>query len=98
MAQCQIHLGDGKTFNGADDPLKLIAQGSIPVISVDDKEGCKECAWRYRCTGGCPLETYRATGRFDVQSPHCNIYTALFPEALRLEGLRLMKVEGYLMS
>jgi uncharacterized protein len=96
VAQCQMHLGDGKTLNGADDPLKLITQGSIPVISVDDKEGCKECAWRYRCTGGCPLETYRATGRFDVQSPHCHLYTTLFPEAMRLEGLRLMKLGGYL--
>lgn len=96
VAQCQMHLGDGKMFNGADDPLKLVAQGSIPVISVDDKKGCKECAWRYRCTGGCPLETYRATGRFDVQSPHCHIYTTLFPEALRLEGLRLLKMAGYL--
>jgi len=96
VAQCQMHLGDGKTFNRADDPLKLVTQGSIPVISVDDKEGCKECIWRYRCTGGCPLETFRATGRFDVQSPHCNIYRTLFPEALRLEGLRLMKLGGYL--
>lgn len=96
VAQCQMHLGDGKTLNGADDPLKLLAHGSIPVISVDDKEGCKECAWRYRCAGGCPLETYRATRRFDVQSPHCHIYTTLFPEALRLEGLRLMKIKGYL--
>ncbi|GIK43239.1 MAG: hypothetical protein BroJett011_70720 [Chloroflexota bacterium] len=96
VAQCQMHLGEGKPLNGAHDPLKLVAHGSIPVISVDDKEGCKECAWRYRCTGGCPLETYRATGRFDVQSPHCTIYTELFPVALRLEGLRLLKLEGLL--
>lgn len=96
VAQCQMHLGHSKTFNEADDPLRLIAQGTIPVIRVDDKEGCRECTWRYRCTGGCPLETYRAMGRFDVQSPHCNIYQALFPEALRLEGLRLMKLKGYL--
>jgi uncharacterized protein len=96
VAQCQMHLDDSKTFNDADDPLKLIAQGSIPMISVDDKEGCKECAWRYRCTGGCPLETYRATGRFDIQSPHCRIYTTLFPKTLRLEGLRLLKIGGYL--
>lgn len=98
VAQCQMHLNYGKTVNDAEDPLKLVAQGSILAVGVDDKEGCKECIWRYRCTGGCPLETYRATGRFNVQSPHCNIYTTLFPEALRLEGLRLMKIGGYLMS
>ncbi|MBE7551039.1 MAG: SPASM domain-containing protein [Anaerolineales bacterium] len=96
VAQCQMHLGEGKPLNGAHDPLELVAHGSIPVISVDDKEGCRECAWRYRCAGGCPLETYRAAGRFDVQSPHCSIYRALFPEALKLEGLRLMRLEGYL--
>jgi len=96
VAQCQMHLEDGKAIKKVDDTINLVKQGFIPVISVDDKEGCRTCTWRYRCTGGCPLETYRATGRFDVQSPHCNIYSTLFPEALRLEGLRLMKLEGYL--
>lgn len=96
VAQCQMHLGEGKIFTGADDPLRLVSQGAIPVVSVDHKEGCRTCVWRYRCAGGCPLETYRATGRFEVQSPHCHIYTSLFPEALRLEGLRLLKIEGYI--
>ena len=91
-----MHLEQGVAFRNADDALKLVAGGPIRTVSVDDKEGCRDCVWRYRCAGGCPLETYRATGRFDVKSPHCNIYTTLFPEALRLEGLRLMKVEGYL--
>jgi uncharacterized protein len=94
VTQCQMHLGAGKPIADAEDVLKIVAHGTIPTINVDDKVGCRECVWRYRCTGGCPLETYRVTGRFDVQSPHCNIYTTLFPEALRLEGLRLMKVEG----
>jgi hypothetical protein len=40
------------------------------------------------------LTTYRATGRYDVKSPNCNIYKALFPEALRLEGLRLLKYQN----
>ncbi len=96
VAQCQMHLENGASITDKDDALQIVAQGLIPAINVDDKEGCRDCIWRYRCAGGCPLETYRATGRFDVQSPHCNIYTTLFPEALRLEGLRLMKVEGYL--
>jgi uncharacterized protein len=95
-AQCQMHQGNGTTISQTDDALGLVAQGDIPVIGVDEKEGCRKCIWRYRCAGGCPLETYRATGRFDVQSPHCNIYTTLLPDALRLEGLRLMKTEGCL--
>jgi uncharacterized protein len=62
-------------------------------VAVEEKEGCRTCDWRYWCTGGCPLLTYRATGRSDIKSPNCNIYKALFPEALRLEALRLLKYE-----
>jgi len=77
------------------DLLSAVAGGPILNLAVDDKEGCRERAFRYRCSGGCPLETYRATGRWDVQSPHCGIYRALFPAALRLEGLRLLKTAGH---
>jgi uncharacterized protein len=31
------------------------------------------------------------TGRNDVQSPYCNVYKQLYPEAIRLEGLRVLK-------
>jgi uncharacterized protein len=66
-------------------------KAGVQNLSVDEKEGCKDCQWKYWCTGGCPLETYRATGRYDVKSPNCNIYKTIFPEILRLEGLRLIK-------
>ncbi|CAG1013870.1 hypothetical protein ANAEL_04827 [Anaerolineales bacterium] len=76
-----------------DDPLAVLRadQTGVQNISIEEKEGCKTCEWKYWCAGGCPLETYRVTGRYDVKSPNCNIYKALFPEALRLEGLRLLK-------
>jgi hypothetical protein len=38
-----------------------------------------------------PVATFRATGRYDIKSPNCRIYKAIHPEALRLEGLRLLK-------
>ena len=63
------------------------------LYSVDEKEGCRDCQWRYWCTGGCPLQTFRATGRYDLKSPNCSIYQAIFPEVLRLEGLRLLKYQ-----
>ena len=77
----------------ADDPLTLLHadEAGIQNISVDEKEGCQDCRWKYWCTGGCPLATYRATGHYDVKSPYCNIYKTLYPEAVRLEGLRLLK-------
>jgi len=37
------------------------------------------------------LLTYKATGRYDVKSPYCRVYKAIYPELLKLEGLRLLK-------
>lgn len=66
-------------------------QEGIQNLVVDDKEECRNCQWKYWCAGGCPLETYRMTSRYDVKSPRCHIYKALYPQVLRLEGLRLLK-------
>lgn len=95
ISQCQMHVNQpvGDRFT-ADTVLSDLAQGMIQNLPVDEKTGCQTCPYRYRCTGGCPLETYQATGRWDVKSPHCNIYRTLYPEVLRLEGLRLLKVNG----
>lgn len=97
LSQCQMHQ-DYALADLTDDPevLPLIASGPIQNISVNKKHKCQQCTFRYQCTGGCPLETYRATGRWDLQSPNCNIYQTLYPQALRLEGLRLMKIHHYL--
>ncbi|MCF4966655.1 radical SAM/SPASM domain-containing protein [Nostoc sp. CMAA1605] len=93
IAKCQMQLH--KTISSVDnpDPLSVIRQDKIGIqnLSVEEKEGCRTCEWKYWCTGGCPLATFKATGRYDIQSPNCNIYKALYPEAVRLEGLRLIK-------
>lgn len=93
VSKCQMHIGQAISAVHADDPLSLIRgdRAGIQNISVDDKEGCRSCEWKYWCAGGCPLVTYRATGRYDVKSPNCNLYKRLYPEAIRLEGLRLLK-------
>ena len=78
----------------SDDPLQPDPGGQVvgPLTSSsDEKEGCRACTWRYSCSGGCTIATFRATGRYDVKSPNCNIYKAIYPAALRLEGLRLLK-------
>lgn len=96
LAQCQMHL-DAPVSEALDDNLlHLTASGPIHNLPVDEKEGCRDCTYRYRCTGGCALETFRATGRWDIRSPHCHIYKTLYPQAMRLEGLRLLKMHGYL--
>ncbi len=93
IARCQMEIERSVTDVTAQDPLEVIRMQSAGFqnVAVDDKEGCRECQWRYWCAGGCPLLTYRVTGRSDAKSPYCNVYQALFPELLRLEGLRLLK-------
>lgn len=90
VAQCQMALEHARPFAPGSDLIALVAAGPLHNHSVDDKQGCQSCTWRYRCAGGCPIVTLRATGRTDVKSPNCAIYKALMPAALRLEGLRLL--------
>jgi uncharacterized protein len=93
VAKCQMHIRKPVTSVNANDPLAVIRADQIGVqnLPVLEKEGCRTCEWKNWCAGGCPITTHRATGRYDVKSPNCNIYKALYPEALRLEGLRLLK-------
>lgn len=96
VAKCHTELQRAITSVHADDPLLDIQndRSDFQNLPVEEKEGCRTCQWRFWCTGGCPLVTYRATGRNDVRSPNCQIYRALFPDALHLEGLRLLKYEA----
>lgn len=92
IAACQMELPKAVTSVLAPDPLSVIrltpAFKNVPAYA---KEGCATCVWRPWCAGGCPLLTERATGRSDRRSPYCNVYTALYPEVVRLEGLRLLR-------
>ena len=93
VAKCQEDIKRRITTIEADDPLQFIRddRDGVQGFSVDDKEGCRACEWRYWCAGGCPLLTYKVTGRYDVKSPNCTIYKALFPDVLRLEAARLLQ-------
>lgn len=93
VARCQMEMERPLANVFVDDPLEVIQlhNAGFQSIPVGEKEGCKECSWRFWCAGGCPLLTYRTTGRSDIKSPYCNVYKALFPDLLRLEGLRLLK-------
>jgi uncharacterized protein len=92
IAKCQMTIEQPVTTIATDNPLALIRadQAGVQNVPVDQKEGCRSCEWRYWCTGGCAVATFRATGRYDIQSPNCGIYKALYPDVLRLEGRRLL--------
>jgi uncharacterized protein len=93
VSKCQMQIDKSVTTVYARDPLALIRADEIGIqnIPVNEKEVCCFCEWKYWCTGGCPFNTYRDTGRYNVKSPNCGIYKILYPEAVRLEGLRLLK-------
>jgi uncharacterized protein len=92
IAACQMEISHAITTIDAEDPLAILRQNhdGLQNLPVTEKEGCRDCIWKYWCTGGCPLATFRATGRYDIQSPNCGIYQALYPDVIRLEGLRLL--------
>jgi uncharacterized protein len=92
IAKCQMSIGQPLTTVAAANPLALVRadREGVQNLPVDQKEGCRDCEWRYWCAGGCAVATYRATGRYDVRSPNCGIYKNLYPDVLRLEGMRLL--------
>lgn len=92
IAQCHMDIERtiGDVF--AVDPLALVQQsGDIRNLPVDEKNVCRECRWRYWCSGGCAIVAHRAGRSYAGRSPNCNIYKAIYPKAIRLEGLRLLK-------
>jgi uncharacterized protein len=92
VAHCQMEIERAITDVHAEDPLTAIRNSNqFHNIPVDEKEGCRDCTWKYWCAGGCSLMTYRATGRWDVKSPYCHVYQALFPDVVKLEGKRVLK-------
>ncbi len=93
IAQCHMDLGTTLGDVRMVDPVRAIRDdgAAIKNLLVEDKEGCRDCTWKHWCAGGCSLATFRATGRFDVRSPNCNIYRTIYPEAVILEGRRLLK-------
>ena len=95
IAKCQMDIGRSVTTIWDPDPLLDIRQDKLGLQNpaVEKREGCFDCEWRYWCAGGCPLETYRATGRYDVQSPKCHIYRQLIPEVIKLEGQRILALQ-----
>ncbi|HZY42290.1 MAG TPA: SPASM domain-containing protein, partial [Anaerolineae bacterium] len=99
LARCQMEIEKTVADVFAEDPLQAVrdVHDGFQNVSVDSKDGCRDCEWRYWCAGGCSLLTFKMTGRSDVKSPNCNIYRSIYPDVLRLEGLRLLKWGGVVM-
>lgn len=93
IAKCHMEIGTIVGHVRDDDPVSVVRNSPVGIqnLLVEEKTGCRDCTWRHWCSGGCAAATFRATGRFDVRSPNCGIYKAIYPEAVRLEGLRILR-------
>jgi len=92
VAKCQMDMSNTVTDIHAADPLAELRQDKTGLqnLPVHQKNECNTCQWQNYCGGGCPLVTFRATGRYDVRSPYCEIYKFLYPNLLKLEAQRLI--------
>jgi len=92
VAKCQMDMSNTVTDIHAADPLADLRQDKTGLqnLPVHQKNECNTCQWQNYCGGGCPLVTFRATGRYDVRSPYCEIYKFLYPNLLKLEAQRLI--------
>ncbi|MFD7654750.1 radical SAM protein [Actinosynnema sp. NPDC059797] len=93
LAKCHMELSETVGRIGIDDPVRAVRHTPVGIrnLLAEEKTGCRGCTWRNWCSGGCAAATFRATGRFDVRSPNCNIYQAIYPLAIRMEGLRILR-------
>lgn len=72
--------------------LMQTGQNMLSNLPVYKRSSCASCFWQFACGGGCPLLTFQTFGRYDTPSPYCEVYRALIPDVLRLEGLRLKHI------
>jgi len=89
ISQCPMTMKTPISSIKSSNILQKIKALNNPLKNrtVDEHEECKTCQWRYWCGGGCAV----ANQLHQTKSPYCEVYKRLFPEVLRLEGLRLLK-------
>jgi len=99
VSKCQMAIDQPVTTVLDPDPLLTIREDTSGLQNppISEKKDCVACEWKHWC-GSCPLAAYRATGNYTAKSANCTIYKTIFPELLRLEGLRLLKENGIPLS
>ena len=87
-------------LSGANQPgirLETLSQVHFDDFAnptVDKKEGCSSCEWRYWCAGGCPILARISNGPPESRSPYCEVYKSIYPELMRLKGIQLLSQQG----
>ncbi|GAB4412260.1 MAG: hypothetical protein Kow00123_26060 [Anaerolineales bacterium] len=93
VSPCQMRMGRTVGDVGMPDPLAAV-RAAFANPPVDERGDCAECTWRYACGGGCPLLGKPLAGGRAGASPYCAAYRTLYPELIRLEGFRVLKLHG----
>ncbi len=93
ISPCQMGMDHWVGDVHSPDPL-LLVRTAFANPPVDERAPCAACVWRNVCGGGCPLlAKQRADGHLGT-SPYCAAYQALYPDLIRLEGLRILRIRG----
>ncbi len=67
------------------------SNNNLRSMKGSNYELCSSCFWRKSCAGGCPLQTYKTFGRYDMPSPYCQVFKAVIPRLLRIKGLQMLR-------
>ena len=89
------HMLTGYNLPGI--PLQMLESPQFDDFdnpSIDQRNGCNTCEWRYWCAGGCPIHAKNVMGTSNVSSPYCSVYKAIYPDLVRLQALQLLRASG----
>ena len=59
-------------------------------LTVEGKNVCNKCQWKYICHGGCPIHTFQLKGTYATNSPYCKAIKMILPLLLKIEGKRII--------
>jgi uncharacterized protein len=94
ISLCQMKMEDKIGTINSENILRLVSLNNHVFKSVEEKEGCKTCEWKYWCTGGCPVLSLREFGRSDVKSPYCEVYKSIYPQVIKMEAMILNRFKN----
>lgn len=89
------HMLTGYNLPGI--PLQMLESPQFDDFdnpSIDQRNGCNTCEWRYWCAGGCPIHAKNVMGTSNISSPYCSVYKAIYPDLVRLQALQLLRASG----
>ncbi len=82
-----LHFEEFKLGNILRDPLYLIKGVRTAITNlnsyVEEKEGCKECYFRYFCGGGCKARAYLTHDDIMAMDPYCSGYKLNFQRFIK---------------